>query len=243
MRGAAAVVLFCVCRQHGNGVCAFTFSPPPSTAGPAPSSSSPAGLRRGATAGLGAFSPSSSSLPTASHRVFEHKHHDERAAAARAAGPLRAAAGGDNSSSKDGGEEEGEWRKFGSGRLEEDEEGQSGVGEDDVERIALTLPEISNPFKKAFEAGQTLRSTLADTLGQITGTASPVRVRAACTCVEHRLGALKEERACVCRSSRRWDCAWYVEDAVFRQRNMRRMWHATPTCRLKHQTPANWCCV
>lgn len=175
---AAAVVLFCVCRQQGNDVRAFTFSPPPSAARPAPISSSPSSLRRGGEAGLGALSQSSS-IPSQSHRVFEHSNkHSERAAAATAAvGPLRAAAG----DGKDGAEEEGEWRRFGSGRLEaeEEEEGQAMDGSiaDDVERIGLTLPEISNPFKAAFEAGQTLRSTLADTLGQITGTASPVRLR------------------------------------------------------------------
>lgn len=107
--------------------------------------------------------------------MFEHKQHAQRAATA-AAGPLRAAAGdGDNNG------EEGEWRKFGSGRLDEEEDEEEGGVGDDVERIALTLPEISNPFKAAFEAGQTLRSTLADTLGQITGTASPVSLqRPAC---------------------------------------------------------------
>lgn len=108
--------------------------------------------------------------------MFERKHAGRPATAATAAaGPLRAAAGDDN---KDGGgaqEGEGEWRKFGSGRLdEEEEEEEEGFG-DGVERIGLKLPEMSNPFKAAFEAGQTLRSTLADTLGQITGTASPVR--------------------------------------------------------------------
>lgn len=123
---------------------------------------------------------------------------------------MRAAAG-DDTSGKDGGgqeEEEGEWRRFGSGRLEEDEEEQFGGVEDDVERIGLTLPEISNPFKAAFEAGQTLRSTLADTLGQITGTASPVSFRRRMRVQsigweDWRVGKF------VChvhsRSSRRWD--------------------------------------
>lgn len=252
MRGAAAAVLFCVCRQHGNDVRAFTFSPPPSTAGPAPGSSSPAGLRRGGAAGLGALSPPSSSLlPTASHRAFE-RNHDERAAA-RAAGPLRAAAGDDNSG-KDGGgqeeEEEGEWRRFGSGRLEEDEEEQFGGVEDDVERIGLTLPEISNPFKAAFEAGQTLRSTLADTLGQITGTASPVSlVQAARARTEHRLGGLEGGEICV-------PCAQQVFLAgggtthivrCFDRKNMRRSWwHATPTCmteRSNNTCEKACCCV
>lgn len=60
----------------------------------------------------------------------------------------------------------------------------SGAQDDDVERIALTLPEMTNPFKKAFDAGQNLRSTLADTLGQITGTASPVSACLPPACVK-----------------------------------------------------------
>eukprot|EP00903_Cladosiphon_okamuranus_P020819 g19121.t1 len=174
---AAAAVLFCVCRQQGSEVRAFTFSSqPPSAAGPALSSSPPPSLRRAGPAGP------LSSLPPPSHRVFEHsnKHTDRGVAAASAATaartaaavPLRAAAG----DGKDGAEEEGEWRRYGSGRFDDEEERQAMEGSlaDDVERIKLTLPEISNPFKAAFEAGQTLRSTLADTLGQITGTASPL---------------------------------------------------------------------
>ncbi|CAM9389894.1 unnamed protein product, partial [Hapterophycus canaliculatus] len=90
-------------------------------------------------------------------------------------GPLSAAAG-------DGGgapqEEEGEWRRFGSGRFDEEggEDGglESTARADDLDRIGLKIPEIVNPFKVAFDAGQSLRSTFADTLGQITGTASPL---------------------------------------------------------------------
>lgn len=42
----------------------------------------------------------------------------------------------------------------------------------------IPLPEIDivNPFKVAFDAGRTLRASFATTLGQITGTASPVSV-------------------------------------------------------------------
>lgn len=160
MRAATAVLLlFCVCRRQGNDVHAFTFSPPPSTAGSATSSSAPAGVRTGG-AGLGA-----GALPSSPHPVFERKH----ARHATAAGPLRAAAGDDK------GGEEGEWRKFGSGSMGKEEEEEFKIGEDGIERAGRQLPEISNPFKAAFDAGQALRLTLADTLGQITGTASPVR--------------------------------------------------------------------
>lgn len=160
-RVAEAVALFCVCRQHGHDMSASAFAPPPVTAGSpvAESSSPPAGLRRVGAAGTTA----------AAQRAFGRKHVPPGTAAP--GGPLRATAGGDGRNDGTAPEEEGEWRRFGSGSASEEE---SGAQDDDVERIAVTLPEIANPFKKAFDAGQNLRSTLADTLGQITGTASPV---------------------------------------------------------------------
>ncbi|CAM9283124.1 unnamed protein product, partial [Ectocarpus sp. 8 AP-2014] len=160
-RVAEAVALFCVCRQHGHDMSASAFAPPPVTAGSpvAKSSSPPAGLRRVVAAGTTA----------AAQRTFGRKHAAPGTAAP--AGPLRAAAGGDGSDDGAAPQEEGEWRRFGSGSMSEE---GSGAEDDDVERVALKLPEIANPFKKAFDAGQNLRSTLADTLGQITGTASPL---------------------------------------------------------------------
>ncbi|CAN0008305.1 unnamed protein product, partial [Scytosiphon promiscuus] len=181
---ATAAVLLGVCRQHGNDVRAFAFAPPPSTAGPPSSSppgevgtaavvaqsSAPTGLRsRGGERGGGAGIAGGSSWSSAAsgRRVFPRKH-------ATWTGPLSAAAG-------DGGggapqEEEGEWRRFGSGRFDDDVGAEGGLetAADDPDRIGLKIPEIVNPFKKAFNAGQSLRSTFADTLGQITGTASPL---------------------------------------------------------------------
>lgn len=160
-RVAEAVALFCVCRQHGHDMSASAFAPPPVTAGSpvAKSSSPPAGLRRVGAAGT----------TTAAQRAFGRKHAAPGTAAP--SGPLRAAAGSDGSDDGAVLQEEGEWRRFGSGSMSEE---GSGAEDDDVERVGLKLPEIANPFKKAFDAGQNLRSTLADTLGQITGTASPV---------------------------------------------------------------------
>ncbi|CAM9678446.1 unnamed protein product, partial [Ectocarpus sp. 12 AP-2014] len=159
-RVAEAVALFCICRQHGHDMSASAFAPPPVTAGSpvAKSSSPPAGLRRVGAAGTTA---------PAQH-TFGRKH--AAASTSAPAGPLRAAAGGDGGDGGAAPQEEGEWRRFGSGSMSEEGSG----AEDDVERVALKLPEIANPFKKAFDAGQNLRSTLADTLGQITGTASPL---------------------------------------------------------------------
>lgn len=174
---ATAAVLLGVCRQHGNDVRAFTFAPPPLAAGP-PSSSPPGdagpaaavahsssstGLRSrgggGSAAGIAAGGSSWSSSAS-DRRVFPRKH--------ATTGPLSAAAG-------DGGEEEGEWRRFGSGRFDDEESEDGGVESvNDPDRVGLKIADIVNPFKKAFDAGQSLRSTFADTLGQITGTASPV---------------------------------------------------------------------
>lgn len=53
----------------------------------------------------------------------------------------------------------------GMGRLDA-EEGEDGV----------SVPEIGNPFRRAFDAGRNLRATFANTLEQITGAASPVSV-------------------------------------------------------------------
>ncbi|CAN0024021.1 unnamed protein product [Ectocarpus sp. 12 AP-2014] len=160
-RVAEAVVLFCICRQHGYDMSASAFAPPPATVGSpvAKSSSPPAGLRRVGAAGT---------TPAAQH-TFGRKH--AAAGTSAPAGPLRAAAGGDGGGDGAAPQEEGEWRRFGSGSMSEE---GSGAEDDGVERVALKLPEIANPFKKAFDAGQNLRSTLADTLGQITGTASPL---------------------------------------------------------------------
>lgn len=182
-RVSAVLLCFGCVGQRGNDVQAFAFAPPSSVqpASSASSSSSSVSLSRqaGGLAGAASSSSSSSGPRLASRGVLRRRRQQQQqqrgcsSAVARTTtlatssgvSPLRAGTGDDDRTREDWGREEGSGISGGSGA----------AGEGEGEQPGLAVPDIVNPFKLAFEAGQNLRSTLATTLEQITGSASPVR--------------------------------------------------------------------
>lgn len=172
-----AVLFFLGCvGRRSNDVHAFSISPPSSarSASSTPFSSSSLDRKGSRLVSGTASSPSSSALPkyrfTPGGEVIRRQQQQGAChAVARTSpgvSPLRAAPGDDGFGP--GGEEGNAGSEFREGGV-----GGDG-GEAEGEEPGLAMPDIVNPFKLAFEAGQNLRSTLATTLEQITGTASPV---------------------------------------------------------------------
>lgn len=197
----AAALLFSGCvGQQRNDVRAFAFAP--SSLGPSLASSSPwsssaySALRRGGGGGGGDGAGASSHVHRLAARGAIRQQQQQQcsstsassfwrlarktscSAVATAVAPLRAVedGGGEAQGSGEGGQ-------GGGGEGEEISSSSSSVDVDagGAEEASMALPEIVNPFKLAYDAGQKLRSTLANTLEQITGTAGPVSC-IACVC-------------------------------------------------------------
>ena len=183
----SAVLFFLGCvGQRGNDVQAFAFAPPSSARQP-PSASS-CSTSHSATRGRNGGGPAAAAASSSSSRGVVRRQQQQQQgrrgcsysvartsplAISSAVSPLRAGVEDDGyeGAGEDRAREEGETgseSRGGSGAAGE------GAGEGGAMEPGLAMPDIVNPFKLAFEAGQNLRATLANTLEQITGTASPV---------------------------------------------------------------------
>lgn len=185
----SAVLFFLGCvGQRGNDVQAFSFAPPSSARhAPSVSSCSTSDSITRSRNGGGLAAASSSSSRGVVRRQQQQQQQGRRGcvysvartsplATSSAVSPLRAGAEDDGyeGAGEDRAREEGEigsQTRGGSGAAGE------GAGEGEATEPGLAMPDIVNPFKLAFDAGQKLRATLANTLEQITGTASPVSLK------------------------------------------------------------------
>lgn len=223
-RVSAVLFLGCV-GQRGNNLHAFAFAPP-SSAHPSPSASS-SSTSSSATlsqnrGGLAGAASSSSVHRLASRGVVRRQQGQQRCSSAVVArtrslarspgiSPLRAGAG------DDGYQGAGEDRTREEGNTGSEIRGDSGAvgegaGKGEAEEPGLAMPDIVNPFKLAFEAGQNLRATLATTLEQITGTASPVSFTKAFASVAEGLGCCCGVPPIACFEPG-WDAVWIQQNS------------------------------